>query len=488
MIVAILALAALILIFREKLMALFVSPVVRASDANIDPLSGAKWHFYLTGTTTATPSYTTSALSVEHAHPVVADSGGLFAPIYLDPTVTYRAILKSAAGTTIQDIDPYTIPDAGDVPFTQSGTGASQRTTEAKLRDLSVSLKDFGGVADDDGSSGTDNLAAFNAAIAALKAEAYDEGLYRGARRLYIPRGRYYFSDTLDVKGLTLIIEGDGVGQAGGNATFLRFAASKCGIRFQRYNTEGTGVEASPTEGADASAIRGVYLLGGGGASNADHSGIWARCRVRIEDVAVSGFAGHGIMVKATQGGGTSLEGNANQWRIDSATLFSNTKSGLFIEGADANAGVSIGVDCRSNGEWGIYDSSFLGNTHIAYHCDGNTSGELKADEATARVLFLGGYTETGGASNSIVPPSIILFSFNGVSTSGGGFVIDRSLSEIEIAAGLSVGGAVTCSPGGSVTPDTNGEVTFELTNNTTLTFKAKGSDGTVRSGTVTLS
>lgn len=33
----------------------------------------------------------------------------------------------------------------------------------------------------------------------------------------------------------------------------------------------------------------------------------------------------------------------------------------------------------------------------------------------------------------------------------------------------------------------TNGEVTFELTANTTLTFKARGSDGTTRSGTITL-
>jgi len=42
--------------------------------------------------------------------------------------------------------------------------------------------------------------------------------------------------------------------------------------------------------------------------------------------------------------------------------------------------------------------------------------------------------------------------------------------------------------PGSSVTPASNGDVVFELTNNTTLTAKAKGSDGTVRSGTVALS
>lgn len=43
-------------------------------------------------------------------------------------------------------------------------------------------------------------------------------------------------------------------------------------------------------------------------------------------------------------------------------------------------------------------------------------------------------------------------------------------------------------SPPASVTPPNNGNVMFELTNNTTLTFKVKGLDGVVRSGTVTLS
>jgi len=45
----------------------------------------------------------------------------------------------------------------------------------------------------------------------------------------------------------------------------------------------------------------------------------------------------------------------------------------------------------------------------------------------------------------------------------------------------------VTLSPGASVTPANNGEVMFQLTSNTSLTFKVKGSDGTVRSGSITL-
>src|SRR5690242_2643779 len=88
-------------------MGLFVPPVVRATDANNRALSGAKWYFYTTGTTTPAAVYTTSALTTPHANPVVADSSGMFADIYLDPSVTYRAILKTSSGTVIKDTDPY---------------------------------------------------------------------------------------------------------------------------------------------------------------------------------------------------------------------------------------------------------------------------------------------------------------------------------------------------------------------------------------------
>jgi len=43
-------------------------------------------------------------------------------------------------------------------------------------------------------------------------------------------------------------------------------------------------------------------------------------------------------------------------------------------------------------------------------------------------------------------------------------------------------------SPSSSVTPASNGELMIEATSDTSLTFKFKGSDGTVRSATVTLS
>ncbi len=89
---------------------LFFSPVLRALDDNGNPISGALLQFYLTGGTTATPIYTTSALTTQHSNPVVADASGHFPPIYLSDAITYRAILKTAGGITIWDADPYAMP------------------------------------------------------------------------------------------------------------------------------------------------------------------------------------------------------------------------------------------------------------------------------------------------------------------------------------------------------------------------------------------
>lgn len=52
----------------------------------------------------------------------------------------------------------------------------------------------------------------------------------------------------------------------------------------------------------------------------------------------------------------------------------------------------------------------------------------------------------------------------------------------------LHVGGTIGFAPGSTVTPLANGEVVFELTSNSTLTIRARGSDGTVRAAALTLS
>ena len=48
--------------------------------------------------------------------------------------------------------------------------------------------------------------------------------------------------------------------------------------------------------------------------------------------------------------------------------------------------------------------------------------------------------------------------------------------------------GGIVFQPVATHTPAANGDVTIAITNNTTLTFSLKGTDGTVRTGTLTLS
>lgn len=77
-----------------------------ATDTNDNPLSGATWKFYATGTTTPQAVYADADLGVSLGATVTADSAGKFAPFWLDTSKLYRAILADADGAEIYDIDP----------------------------------------------------------------------------------------------------------------------------------------------------------------------------------------------------------------------------------------------------------------------------------------------------------------------------------------------------------------------------------------------
>jgi hypothetical protein len=83
---------------------------------------------------------------------------------------------------------------AAGVQFTQSGTGAMQRTTESKLRDM-VSVKDFGAVGD----GVADDTAAIQAALSTAHVA------------IYMPAGRYKLTSSLSRSGHTYLY-GDGLG------------------------------------------------------------------------------------------------------------------------------------------------------------------------------------------------------------------------------------------------------------------------------------
>lgn len=78
--------------------------------------------YFVTGGTTPTAVYADGLLTTPLSQPVagsvnpsagtVSDSAGRFVAIYLDPAVIYRAQLYSAAGSLLDDTDPY-IPSGG---------------------------------------------------------------------------------------------------------------------------------------------------------------------------------------------------------------------------------------------------------------------------------------------------------------------------------------------------------------------------------------
>lgn len=114
----------------------FIPKAVRVNTSGT-PYAAAKAFFYLTGTTTATDTYQNSALSTPHTNPVVADSGGQFAAIYLDPAVTYRCIIKDSSDNTLDDVDPVQAPITGaQITITDAGGYFAGTEVETILQDL----------------------------------------------------------------------------------------------------------------------------------------------------------------------------------------------------------------------------------------------------------------------------------------------------------------------------------------------------------------
>ena len=70
------------------------------------PNALGKLYTYAAGTLTGQAAYTTAALNVEQANPIILGADGT-ATIWLDPSLSYRLIEKTAADATIRDVDNF---------------------------------------------------------------------------------------------------------------------------------------------------------------------------------------------------------------------------------------------------------------------------------------------------------------------------------------------------------------------------------------------
>lgn len=93
--------------------ALFVLPRQVPLSSSAGLLAGAKLTFSATGSSTLQNTYSDIALATPNANPVVADGNGVFAKIYLDPSLpNYRVKLTTSADVLIYQED--------DVPSNQN--------------------------------------------------------------------------------------------------------------------------------------------------------------------------------------------------------------------------------------------------------------------------------------------------------------------------------------------------------------------------------
>jgi hypothetical protein len=166
-----------------------------------------------------------------------------------------------------------------------------------------------------------------------------------------------------------LVIEGES-GVGAGVASKLRWAAGTTGIRVQAYNTSGAANAIAPGYNAGVgSIIRNLHLMGGwtlaGGESEAH--GVHLRGRAVIENFWIDNFPGDGIHAQTTATAGGADEGNSNNSAVRNGRI-TNCRDGLNIDGGDANVWLVESVDVTYARRWGVWDSSFLGNTHLNVH------------------------------------------------------------------------------------------------------------------------
>lgn len=228
-----------------------------------------------------------------------------------------------------------------------------------------LNILDFGG--DPTGVNANDSALASAISSVTENVSAW----YAGGPRVYFPPGKYRFDATIHLKK-TVIIEGDAVGQNGGYASSLVFPVDVHGIVVHRYNTVGETVEAPPTTAGDATIIRNLELRGAGAKVGTKGYGIWLRARATIDQVRITDFRGDGVHIVASEIGSGEFKGNANNFHISNCRITACGGHGVFIDGADANAGVLHHVDSSGNEGWGFWDSSFLGNCYVGCHTNGN--------------------------------------------------------------------------------------------------------------------
>lgn len=225
----------------------------------------------------------------------------------------------------------------------------------------------------------TDNAPALNAALALVRANVLDNGsgtinYYRASAEVHFPAadGVYDFQSSVSIDTSVKLTGVSGPG-AGVGGSILRWLPGMHGliIQYAGYTWSGASTDTStPTSfGGGSTMIDGLSLYQFRDNNNyetEDYHGIFALAAVTVRNFVCSGWSGAGIY-----GLGGVPNSNVNNCFVENGSCYGN-EHGIWVDGGDSNVWTVTRVDSSLNRGYGFFDSSFLGNTWIGCHTDGN--------------------------------------------------------------------------------------------------------------------
>jgi hypothetical protein len=246
-----------------------------------------------------------------------------------------------------------------------------------------VWLEQFGGKGDTstlDAGVGTDNSTPMTHAMNYLRLDPFGVAHAGGSAWIMVGAGKFYFSQPITLNKTTHI--------EGHTAT----NSPSSGIRTAFIWPAGTsGIIGLPptTVITNGSTFRHLWLHCRGHGGQTTKHGIDMNCKMHIDHCTIYGFGGNGVNIFGDVSGGS----NCNQSTVSYCSINENAGHGVRCQGGDSNACVGYFLNLNGNGGYGIYDASFLGNTWIGCHTDGNANAYYLGG-VSQRSVIIGCYAE----------------------------------------------------------------------------------------------